>query len=327
MKGRVRTLHRYTAALATLLSSASVSEAMPGPPPGTEVNSTLPEVSVVAPRAPTPEELAGDSVPNFVAAHARPSPASGQLARWHTPVCASTLGLTPAFNAFVSARIAAIAASVGAPTGAANCKPDIHIYFTSDPQVVANGVAKQLPALLGFHYVSETRNLATLRHPIEGWYATATQGDRGGVQLDEPTTFDSAAEGPGTGRALLQSATPPARLGTRLTTGRDSILVHALVLVDIRKVTGYEIGPLSDYLAMLVLSQTRQQDACGQLPSILDLMAPGCGREKPTAVTAGDLAFLRALYISDLRTSYYVEKGSLDAKVLQRLSPPAKTEP
>lgn len=321
MKPLLASSCRYTVALAALLSMVSVSDAIPGPPPATGAGSTLPEVSVVAPRPPTPEELAGDSVPNFVTAHARPSPASGQLARWHSPVCVSTLGLTPEFNAFVSERIAAIAASVGAPTGAANCKPDIHIYFTSDPQEIANGVAKQLPALLGFHYVSETRNLATLQHPIEGWYATATQGDRGGVQLDEPTTFDSAAEGPGTGRALLQSATPPARLGTRLTTGRDSILVHALVLVDIRKVTGYDIGPISDYLAMLVLSQTRRQDACGQLPSILDLMAPGCDREKPTAVTAGDLAFLRALYISDLRTPYYMEKGSLDSRVLQQLSP------
>jgi hypothetical protein len=38
-------------------------------------------------------------------------------------------------------------------------------------------------------------------------------------------------------------------------------------------------------------------DHCDRLPSILDLMSPSCGgRQKPTAVTAGDLAFLKALY-------------------------------
>jgi hypothetical protein len=91
-------------------------------------------------------------------------------------------------------------------------------------------------------------------------------------------------------------------------------------MIDSRKVTGLQIEPLSDYLAMLVLSQTRQQDACGQLPSILDLMAPACDREKPTTVTAGDLAFLRALYISDLRTPYYMEKGSINSKMLKTLA-------
>lgn len=312
---------RYAAPLAALIGTALTlqSYAIPGPPPGTGAGSTLPEVSVIAPRAVTPDELAGASVSNFVTAHARPSPASGQLARWRSPVCVSTLGLTPGFNSFVSERIAAIATSVGAPVGAANCKPDIHIYFTSDPQALATGVAKQLPLLLGYHYVSETKNLAVMRHPIEGWYATATEGDKGGIQLDDPMVLNT--EAPGTGAGLLQSKTPPARLGTRLTTGRSSLLVHALLLVDIHKVTGYEIGPIADYLAMLVLSQTRQQDACGQLPSILDLMAPECNRDKPTAVTAGDLAFLRALYASDLRTSYYMEKGSLEGKVLAELAP------
>jgi hypothetical protein len=38
-------------------------------------------------------------------------------------------------------------------------------------------------------------------------------------------------------------------------------------------------------------------DNCDPLPSILDMMSSSCGaREKPTAVTAGDLAFLKALY-------------------------------
>jgi hypothetical protein len=36
---------------------------------------------------------------------------------------------------------------------------------------------------------------------------------------------------------------------------------------------------------------------CDPLPSILDVMSSNCGtREKPTAITAGDLAFLKALY-------------------------------
>lgn len=183
------------------------------------------------------------------------------------------------------------------------------------------GVAKQAPELLGYHAVSETRNVMTIRHPIEGWYATATEGDKGFVQLDEPVELNSSSEAPGTGPAMVQSKTPPGRAGSRLMAERSSLMAHVLILIDVRKVTGLEIGPISDYLAMLVLSQTRQQDACGQLPSILDLMAPNCDRDKPTAITAGDLAFLHALYKSELRTSYYMEKGSIESKMFEDLKP------
>ena len=318
------TPRRCAIGLAALMwfATAPPSEAIPQQQ-GTAVGgaSAVPQVTVTAPRPPTPEELAGDSIPNFLIAHARPSPASGQLAVWKQPVCAVVLGLTPAFNSFVSERIAAVADSVGAPHGATGCKPNVHIFFTTDPQAIANAVAKQLPEALGFHYVSETRKLATLQHPIEGWYATATEGDKGDIALDAPDLLSSTPDSPLIGRGMLESKTPPARLGTRLTTGRTSLLVNALVLIDLRKVAGYEIGPISDYLAMLVLSQTRQQDACGQLPSILDLMAPACDRDKPSAVTAGDLAFLRALYKTDLRTNYYMESGSINARMIAELTP------
>lgn len=323
MERTFATPRRCAIGLAALMwfATAPPSEAIPqqqGPAVGGA--SAVPQVTVTAPRPPTPEELAGDSIPNFLIAHARPSPASGQLAVWKQPVCAVVLGLTPAFNSFVSERIAAVADSVGAPHGATGCKPNVHIFFTTDPQAIANAVAKQLPEALGFHYVSETRKLATLQHPIEGWWASATAGEKGSFQLDEPVEMNSQFRAD-LSSGILGSPSPPARLGTRLTTGLSSLLVHALVLIDLRKVAGYEIGPISDYLAMLVLSQTRQPDACGQLPSVLDLMAPACDRDKPTAVTAGDLAFLRALYKTDLRTNYYMESGSINARMIAELTP------
>src|ERR1700761_3264962 len=92
------------------LSLARADAALTGAP------SPLPEVTVTAPRPPTPQELAGPAVPDFVHAHAVPALATGQLARWHVGICPLTSGLSPDFNDFVSARILAIAASVGAPT-------------------------------------------------------------------------------------------------------------------------------------------------------------------------------------------------------------------
>jgi hypothetical protein len=48
---------------------------------------------------------------------------------------------------------------------------------------------------------------------------------------------------------------------------------------------------------MLTLSVVQSPDHCDPLPSILDVMSSSCaGRVRPTALTAGDLAFLKALY-------------------------------
>jgi len=253
---------------------------------------TVPTITVTAPKPPDPEQLAGDSVPKFIAAHARPAVVTGQLARWREGVCPETSGLGPAFNSFVSARIDAVAAAVGAPhKDPGHCKSNVRILFTSEPKQVIEEIVKRDPALLGFHYAQQTQRAATFDHPIQGWYMTATQGDRGGIVVDNPNPIQqttSALSNP-VGRALESGTTPAGRAGTRLATGQNSLLVHALVIVDTKGVSGYAIGSISDYLAMLVLSQTQSPDTCGPLPSILDLMASHCVTQvKPEAVTAGD---------------------------------------
>jgi hypothetical protein len=281
----------------------------------------IPTVTVTAPKPPDPEQLVGDSVPRFIAAHGRPTVVTGQLARWRASICPETLGLSPGFNSFVSARIGAVAAVVGAPHGEqGHCKVNVRILFTSEPKQVIGEIVKRDPAFLGFHYAQQTQRAATFDHPIQGWYMTATQGDRGNIALDNPNPIQqtTAALNSPVARALQSGTTPGGRAGTRLATGQDSLLVHALVIVDTKGVSGYPIGSISDYLAMLVLSQTRSPDACGPLPSILDLMAMHCGTEKkPEAVTAGDLAFLRALYSMDLRENLSLETNDIQNAMMR----------
>jgi hypothetical protein len=73
--------------------------------------------------------------------------------------------------------------------------------------------------------------------------------------------------------------------------------VSVIIVVNATKVAGYTIGSVADYIAMVTLSLVQSPDHCDPLPSILDLMSSSCStREPPTGMTAGDLAFLRALY-------------------------------
>jgi hypothetical protein len=90
--------------------------------------------------------------------------------------------------------------------------------------------------------------------------------------------------------------------GSRLGGGSGSGIGMGIVIlvVDATKVTDLTVGTIADYLGVLTLSLAQSPDHCDALPSILDLMAPSCaGRDKPTSVTAGDLAFLKALYYRD----------------------------
>jgi hypothetical protein len=314
----------FAALVLSVAAESGLAFAESAPTPNTAGITALeiPTVTVTAPKPPDPEQLAGDSVPKFIAAHARPTQITGQLARWREGVCPVTSGLTPGFNAFVSARIEAVAAIVGAPHGGTrNCKHNIQIIFTTEPEKLIDAVSrKRGSALLGYHYSHDAQKIATFSHPIQGWYVTATQNDSGDFAIDDaaPIQQQATAMSNVAQYALESGTTPGGRLGTRLATGLSSLLVHVLVVADARKVNGYTIGSVSDYLAMLVLSQTQSPDMCGPLPSILDLMASHCdAQEKPEAVTAGDLAFLRALYSTDLREKYALETGDIQNAMMR----------
>ena len=69
---------------------------------------------------------------------------------------------------------------------------------------------------------------------------------------------------------------------------------------------------------MMILSQAQSPDTCGTLPSIIDLMASNCGqREEPTQLTAGDIAFLRALYSTDLRENLSLATGDIQNAMMR----------
>src|ERR1700760_2251823 len=94
-------------------------------------------VEVVQPAPPVAEQLAGASVPDLIVHHATThyvnSTTAGNLARWRgglQSLCPRTDGLTPGYNAFVTARVRALAEFVGAPVQAdPQCKSNVQITF------------------------------------------------------------------------------------------------------------------------------------------------------------------------------------------------------
>ena len=240
----------------------------------------LQEVTVVAPRPVTAEQITGNSVPAFVRSHGNPSFRTGQLSRWETAICASTNGLTQDFNDFVTTRVQTVAAAIyKQPPTRTPCKPNVLVIFTTVPQQLMDDVANKQPQLLGFHFASEVPKLKTVDRPIQAWYVTASAS---GADVAVDDIFSGTPVGP--------------RLGSRIYTNVRSSIVFVLVVVGTNKASNYPIGALSDYIAVLALTKPRLLDGCGKLPSIFDLMASACKTEKADSITAGDVAYLRALY-------------------------------
>ena len=290
----------------------------------------IPVVTVTAPPPPTDQELAGDSVPQFVMHHATvryvSTPTARNLARWRggkQSICPLTVGLNPQYDAFVTARLRAVAAYVGAPVQSdPQCKTNVQVLFTSHPQQSMDAVIKWATVAFGIRYSGGMRDLIAYRadQAIQGFYLTTRGGamvlntDVALVGLDVLPIWPEVSQ-----KYLGHDAS-----GTRLGGGSGSGIGIGVVLlvVDTTKVGGYPLGTIADYLAMLTLSVAQSPDHCDPLPSILDLMAPSCGtRAGPRAITAGDLAFLKGLYYRNTGLGPSLSRDAIQDNMMQQFKP------
>jgi hypothetical protein len=239
-----------------------------------------------------------------------------KIARWEEGVCPSLTGLPANFSKFIVKRVRDVAASVGAPVNADEaCKSNIDIVFTTKPQALLDTVRTSRPVMLGyFNSSSEADHMATVNHTIQGWHATQSVDLRGNKLVD---SRNSEAGATSMGSTVLNVT------GNRLGDGLHSSYFHAIIVADPTKLGDYEIGTLADAIAMLALAQPAQEDACTELPSILDMTNPACRKDKPaTVLTTADTGYLRGLYQADPSAVLRTQKDSIAFHVKQALASP-----
>jgi hypothetical protein len=296
-----------TAALSIL--AAAAAPAQPSPPP-----ITVAPVTVQAPLTP-PEALKKSE--GFVKTYAAVSPTIGQLSSWHDPLCVMVTGLTPDQSAAVKARIEEVGVAVGLEIKPPGCKANIEVVFTGKPQDLLDWVARHSDEALGYHFPAQLKTLQTISRPVQSWYMTATRGgdsDNGSLAFAITKCIGGCGTAGIAGGVGLRGAhAPPESVdmpggarpngcgGSHFTVCLSSVFHNVLVVADARRVQGQPLGPLSDYLAMLALSQPRSLDGCLALSSIIDLYAsaPCPDRAPPDGLTAADAAFLTSLYATD----------------------------
>lgn len=258
----------------------------------------------------TPREFER-AVESFVKDLGEPGPIN-RISRWGEAVCPRVTGLSDPFNAFVAARMKQVAVQVGAP-GLAECgdRVNVLVLFTSKPHDVAADLRRNHKALLGYHFVGQTKSVAAFRPPMKSWYVTMSIIPGAYAAVD-------AAYAP----------SPPGIAGSRIRPPYQSRFAFAVIVVDSNLLEGREIGPVADKVAMLALSNPGPREGCSPLPSVLDLLEPECEANEPAdGLTAFDESYLKALYAFDRDELKGLMREEIADRIVAELGPLAEATP
>jgi hypothetical protein len=302
--------------------TASAALAQPAAPPPQAAQATA--VAPLTVQAAAPPKAVEKRTESFVKAYAAPTERLGQYARWRDRVCIVVTGLIPGQGAQVKARTEDVAKAVGLKVASSGCKANIEIEFADQPQRLLDWVAEHSDSMLGYHRPADTAALKTVTRPIQAWYKTATRGGGGpnaGLAFAHVTGADGSpvtnSGFPGMGVAPETVDNPANAMPTgcgdsRYSACLEAVFKNVLVVVDNNRLKGQDLGLVSDYVAMLALSQSRSLDGCAALPSVIDLFSTACpGRSAPDGLTPADAAYLTALYKADLEAKKAGEQSDV----------------
>ena len=267
---------------ALLLAGAALAQSPAKAAPSTTV-------APVTVQGATPKTITAQSRAFVQSTATAPNPEIGQISRWHEPVCVQVEGLAQAAQANeIKTRIESVAQAVGLPSpwGGANCKANVEIVFTDNPQRTMDEVAKRREDLLGYYHRHDRDRLKTVSRPIQAWYQTATRGGGGDNAIMALAIFVSplnpyVPDFPGRTAGNVRIDDPEAGTPTacgdapHFTACLTSEFANVFIVVDSKALPakGIGVGVAADYLVMLALSQPKSLDGCTALSSILDLTA------------------------------------------------------
>ncbi len=311
-----------TVGVETTGQSAASTAAAP-PASGSE---TLDEVTVTAKRA----ELA-PRISKFVNQIALPEN-GGQagLARWDAPpVCPLVSGLPRQDGEFILERVSEIARGAGVPLAGENCRPNLYVLVTPQPEDLLRGMEQRNRAFT-FGYVSSQYLTETpagvvdtfIKTPraVRVWY-NSTEKDSWGQPLrfcPEPDLFPGC-------RPHIDPWCDPSRFvqcgrgpsgGSHTTFGTTWTFARVFVIVDRTRLQGVKMGQLADYVAMVAFAKLKPGARLGDAPTILKLFE-GAPQGAPSGMTDWDQTFLKSLYATEQKSK--LQRGEIARAMVREI--------
>jgi hypothetical protein len=253
---------------------------------------------------------------------------TGKMARWETGICPIAVGLRKEATQFITHRLKDVAAKIDAPVDQSpSCKPNIQIVFTTQPQALLDSIKKKQEAFLGYADTTVQRQrLAAFKGPVQALYLTQTVDLRGKAQIDSGKTSGNLEIDmpcdicmPPYFTMRIPGASAGAVTGSRaLGDGLRSTFHNVIIVAEPGKLVEHEMGALADYIALLALSQVQLLEQCQNLPSIVNLLPPGC--ERQAGLTAADMGYLRGLYHMNAEQQLAGQQGFVAYQMEQALT-------
>jgi hypothetical protein len=201
------------------------------------------------------------------------------LVRWNTPICFLAAGWGADDRSSALTRLSQISAAAGAPLAGKACTPNFVVVFTADPDQVINAWYAKNKQLFGNasplqirHFLDSTRS-----RPVRTWR---------NIDIGRVATTRFGHFVPSNSHANPSPFAGNSPLG----------FLSVFEIIDAGRAAGIDLRELTDYVAMMGLSNIDIDVDVGEAPSILQLFSP---RSVAPGLSNWDAAFLTALYQTD----------------------------
>lgn len=295
------------AAGSILLACATRVTAQTPAPAGTKPPSrdarALPQIDITAHRRSLDKRLRA-----FIAA-ATPRNYADSLVRWNEPVCPVVIGPPPRQTTRILADLLQIAAAAGVPIKRKPCQANLFVVATPYPKRLLTAWGKRDRLLFAGASRSSIDAFLDATRPVRVWYNTITAPPQpGAVKSEQYTENPTPTEAPGGSAGATASATAAASVTAAVDAAQYYSLLNfdevqsftsVIVVVDTKRAAGFSLDQLSDYIAVIGLSQVNLDSDYGGAPTILSMFAPsasGTAKPAPTSITGWDRDYLKALY-------------------------------
>jgi hypothetical protein len=95
-------------------------------------------------------------------------------------------------------------------------------------------------------------------------------------------------------------------------------MMHVTVIAEVGQTKDYRFSAVADYIALQALTEMRVADDCQDLPSISNLIFPGCAA--PDQASDADFAYLKGPYKVDPGAGLGSQQDDIAAQMLMALA-------
>jgi hypothetical protein len=208
------------------------------------------------------------------------------MLRWTTKICPLVAGLPREKGEFVLSRLSQDIRDARAPLGPKKCTANLLILVTPEPEQLLEKLHKKQPRIFSRWLPGEAaiHHFVKTERPVRVWYNWEySEGDLspyGVLALsNEQTGGYSAVRG----------------TNSRLTYGALRSINTGIVIVDLSRMRGINMGQLTDYIAMISLAEIDLDQRVANVPTVLQLFDES-GDAPTEGMSLWDKALLRALY-------------------------------